>query len=284
MNFPKVLLTGVLVLVIACGDNSKEQTVPVVSFQDAVARPELRGTYLMQVAERVGTPPYVIVSYDDTVEELRLLQETYGFQMQSGIPMAANWKLPRLGDLGKQRVLVHISVFPGAFQPPLLEKEDFLSSLLHELEHAATLQTGRIGMLSILPTFLIREGTFNEDLALSVMELEALRNEIARKEVSEGYFQSRVNLYVEHYVELWEYDRNMEGRTIEDLKVEFFRQGMLTFPAFSREYQARGEVWYFRHPSGKLYFLLPDEIRRIKEKHRISQGFSSPAFLLAVSP
>lgn len=284
MNFLQVLLAGALILVIACGDNSKEQTVPMMSFQDAVARPEFRGVYLMQVAERVGTPPYAIVSYDDTVEELRLLQETYGFQMQSGIPMAANWSLPRLGDLGKQQVPVRISVFPSAFQPPLLGGEDFLSSFLHELEHADTLQSGRIGRFSMLPTFLTRDGTFNEDLALSVMELEALRNEIARKDVSGEYFQSRVNLYVEHYLELWDRTQGIGEKVVEELKVEFFHRGMLTFPAFFREYQAQGEIWYFRHPSGKPYFLSPDEIRRIKEKYHISQGFSTPAFLLSVSP
>lgn len=257
-------------LITGCGGSRSEQEISVVSFKDAVAHPELRDTYVMQVAERVGTPFYVIVSYDDTREESRFLQETYGFQVRPGIAMAVNWDLLRLADLGKQQIPARASVFPEAFSGGSIEtEEDFRSALLHEMEHVDTLQTGRIGRFSIFPTLLARGGKFNKDLVLSVMELEVLKNEIARQEISRGYFQSRANLYVENYLKLWEYGKDMAGGTIEDLKVEFFHRGMLTFPFFFREEGEGEEIWHFRDPSGKQYFLSREEIRKIKEKLRI---------------
>lgn len=267
---------GILILAITCGGNSKQQEAPIVSFQDAVAHPDLRDAYLMQLVGRIGRPFYVTVNYDDTPEEFQFLQATYGFQVRPGIAMAANWTLPQLGDLGKRQVPVRISVFPEAFLGGSIEtEEDFLSAFLHEREHADTLQTGRAGRFSILPTFLPKKGKLNKNLVLSVMELEALKNEIARhQEISGGYFQSRVNLYVEHYLELWEYGKDMEEGILEDLKVEFFHRGILSFPFFFREGKEGEEIWYFRNPSGKQYFLSKEEVRKIKGKHGRGQNFN----------
>ena len=257
---------AVLVLILSCSANSRH-----ISFQTAMrGDTKLQEKFISQVIEDIGGfPRYVTgVTYADTPKEVEFLKNTYGYEPQLGHLMYTAGPKIEVSQFGKQQWPATISVFPESFSGNTIRTDaDFKSSLLHMIRNAETRNLGRINGFSYYPTFFTVLGDWNGDLARTVEELDALRLEFRRRDISQEYFQTRAQGYLQHYFGLCRYAHAMEPKLIESLKVEFFHAGMLTHSFFFRESNGREEGWYLKHPVGeeKCRFS-PREIEEIQKK------------------
>ena len=240
------------------------------SFQEAMrGDSEIRERFIAQVFNGTGAHPNAVgVHYVDTEEEITSLKELYGYEPQPGHLMYTAGPKIEVSQFGKQQWPATISVFPESFSGNTIRTDaDFKSSLLHMIRNAETRNLGRINSISYYPTFFTVLGDWNGDLARTVEELDALRLEFRRRDISQEYFQTRAQGYLQHYFGLCRYAHAMEPKLIESLKVEFFHAGMLTHSFFFRESNGREEGWYLKHPVGeeKCRFS-PREIEEIQKK------------------
>lgn len=160
-----------------------------ISFTDAVKDPQLRDKYIEKIVEEIGKPDYItVIEYGEPKE----LEKKYNCHFEPGDFMTAIHKMLPLTEYGKKEVPISICIFPLAFENKVMKTdEDFISSLLHEYCHAEIFQKGKIegksGSTIMFSAFLTEGGRFNKNLLDDVLELDAIKVELARPKISKEY-------------------------------------------------------------------------------------------------